>query len=143
MVVGFTTTYAISEFESRSWRGVLDTTLCNKDCQWLAAGRWISPDTPVSTTNKFSPSTLELEWSASISKTLIHLLVYCITFFYCWRIYIVPLICERMFFFRVIWHLKGILRLEMRWNVHLVITRPSRQVLFLRTNFIWFVFMLR
>ena len=37
MVVGFTTTYAISayhhsrcEFESCSWRGVLDTTLCDK-----------------------------------------------------------------------------------------------------------------
>jgi len=39
MVVGFTTTYAISayhcqrcEFESRS-KGVLDTTLCDKVCQ--------------------------------------------------------------------------------------------------------------
>jgi hypothetical protein len=30
-------------------RGVLDTTLCEKVCQSLAAGRWISP---VSTTNK-------------------------------------------------------------------------------------------
>jgi len=36
MVVGFTITYTISanhhsscEFESRSWRGVLDTTLCD------------------------------------------------------------------------------------------------------------------
>ena len=39
VVVGFTTTYAIStyrnycEFEPRSWRGVLDTTLCDKVCQ--------------------------------------------------------------------------------------------------------------
>ena len=40
MIVGFTTTYAISayhhlscEFESSSWRGVLDTTLCDKVCQ--------------------------------------------------------------------------------------------------------------
>jgi hypothetical protein len=40
MVVGFTTTCAISdyhrqrcEFEPRSWRGVLDTTICDKDCQ--------------------------------------------------------------------------------------------------------------
>ena len=39
MVVGFTITYVISahhhyscEFESRSWRGVLDTTLCHKVC---------------------------------------------------------------------------------------------------------------
>jgi hypothetical protein len=41
--VGFATTYAISayhhrscEFESPSWRGVLDRTLCDKVCQWLA-----------------------------------------------------------------------------------------------------------
>ena len=40
IIVGFITTYAISayhhlscEFESRSWRGVLDTTLCDKVCQ--------------------------------------------------------------------------------------------------------------
>jgi len=44
-VVGFTTTCSISayhhlccEFESCSWRGVLDTTLCDKVCQWLATG---------------------------------------------------------------------------------------------------------
>ena len=35
MVVGFTTIYAIStfEFESRSWQGVLDSTLYYKVCQ--------------------------------------------------------------------------------------------------------------
>jgi hypothetical protein len=40
MVVRCTTTYTISayhrkscEFESRSWRGVLDTTECDKVCQ--------------------------------------------------------------------------------------------------------------
>jgi len=56
MVVGFTTTYAISayhhwgrEFEPRSWRGVLDTTLCYK---WFATGWLFSPGTPVSSTNK-------------------------------------------------------------------------------------------
>jgi hypothetical protein len=49
IVVELTTTYAISsdhyqrcEFEFRSWRGVLDTTLCNKVCQWIVAGRWYS-----------------------------------------------------------------------------------------------------
>ena len=59
MVVGFTTTCAISayhhykcEFEPRSWRGVLDTTLCDKVCQWLATGWWFYPGTPVSSTNK-------------------------------------------------------------------------------------------
>ena len=59
MVVGFTITSANSayhhlscEFESRSWGGVLDTTLCNKVCQWLAAGQWFSPGTLVSSINK-------------------------------------------------------------------------------------------
>ena len=59
MVVGFTTTCAISAyhhlncgFESQSWRGVLDTTLCDKVCQWLVTGRWFSLGTPVSSTNK-------------------------------------------------------------------------------------------
>ena len=32
--------------------GVLDTTLCDKVGQWLATGRWFSPDNPVSSTNK-------------------------------------------------------------------------------------------
>ena len=40
------------EFESRSWRGVLNTTLCDKVCQWLAAGRWFSQGSPFSFTNK-------------------------------------------------------------------------------------------
>jgi hypothetical protein len=59
MVIGFTSTYAISayhhwscEFESHSWLDVLDATLCDKVCQWLEAGRWFSPGTPVSSTNK-------------------------------------------------------------------------------------------
>jgi hypothetical protein len=33
-------------------RGVLDTTLCNKVCQWLATGRWVSLGTLVSFTKK-------------------------------------------------------------------------------------------
>ena len=59
LVVEFTITYAISayhhwccEFESRSGRGVLDTTLCDKVCQWLWTGRWFSPGPPVSSINK-------------------------------------------------------------------------------------------
>jgi hypothetical protein len=35
-----------------AWRGVLDTILCEKVCQRLAAGRWFSPGTLVSSTNK-------------------------------------------------------------------------------------------
>ena len=33
-------------------RGVLDTTLCDEVCQWLATSRWFSPGTPVSSTSK-------------------------------------------------------------------------------------------
>ena len=44
--------YKRCEFESRSWRGVLDTTLCDKVCLLFAAGRWFSPGTLVSSTNK-------------------------------------------------------------------------------------------
>jgi len=58
-VVGFTTTCEISayhhqssEFEPRSWRGVLHTTLCDTVCQWLVACRWFSLGISVSSTNK-------------------------------------------------------------------------------------------
>ena len=57
MVVGFTTTYAISVSPLKLWvlillrRGVLDTTLCDKVCQWFAAGQWFSPGSLVSATN--------------------------------------------------------------------------------------------
>jgi hypothetical protein len=33
-------------------RDVLDTTICDKVCQWLEAGRWFSPGIPVSSMNK-------------------------------------------------------------------------------------------
>ena len=33
-------------------RGVLNTMLCDNVCHWLAADRWFSPATPVSSTNK-------------------------------------------------------------------------------------------
>ena len=60
MVVEFTTTYVCNRCISplTLWvripirRGLLDTTLCNKVCQWLVTGRWFSPGTPVSPTNK-------------------------------------------------------------------------------------------
>jgi hypothetical protein len=55
IVVGFITTFAISVLSPLTlwvWipfrRGVLYTTLC----QWLVLGRWFSPGTPVSFTNK-------------------------------------------------------------------------------------------
>jgi hypothetical protein len=59
MVVGFTTICAISAyhhwsrmFEPRSWWGMLDTTLCDKVCQWLVTGWSVSQGTPVSSINK-------------------------------------------------------------------------------------------
>ena len=59
MVVGFTITCAnrayhhlCREFEPCSWRGVLDTTLCDKVCQWLATDQWFPHGTLISSTNK-------------------------------------------------------------------------------------------
>jgi hypothetical protein len=40
------------EFEPRSWRDMLDTILCDKVCQWLAAVPWFSPGAAVSSSNK-------------------------------------------------------------------------------------------
>jgi hypothetical protein len=54
LVLGFTIACAISsyhyyscEFASRSLPGVLETTLCDKVCQWLATGRLFSRGTPL------------------------------------------------------------------------------------------------
>jgi hypothetical protein len=60
MVVGFKTTYAISAITTsivssnptQGGGGVFDTTLCDKVCQLLVAGRWFSPGTLVSSTNQ-------------------------------------------------------------------------------------------
>ena len=58
MVIGFTTTYAISAITTNvvSWnsarRSVLDTTLCDKVCQCLVTGWWFPPGSLVFSTNK-------------------------------------------------------------------------------------------
>ena len=52
ILVWFTTTDASSAFKSCSWWSVLDTTLCDKVCQWLATGWWFSPGTLDSSINK-------------------------------------------------------------------------------------------
>jgi hypothetical protein len=36
-------------------RGILDTTLCDKVCQWPVADRWFSQGPPVFSTNKNGP----------------------------------------------------------------------------------------
>ena len=60
MIVGFTTTGLCNQCLSPLilcdriplGRGVHDTALCDEVCQWLAAGRWFSSESPVSSTNK-------------------------------------------------------------------------------------------
>jgi hypothetical protein len=47
------TTKMLSSIPPR--RGVLDTTLGDKVCQWLEAGQWFFLGTPVSSTNKTDP----------------------------------------------------------------------------------------
>ena len=39
-------------FEFRSWRDVLNTTLCDNFSRWLATGMWFFPGTPAFSTNK-------------------------------------------------------------------------------------------
>ena len=67
MVVEFTTTCAIvdyhhlgCEFEPHSWRGVLDKALCDKVCQCLATGLWISQGTPMSATKVVTETFLKV-----------------------------------------------------------------------------------
>ena len=52
MIVGFTTSYAISVYHHWCCEYERGTTLCDKVCQWLATFRWFSPDPPVSSNNK-------------------------------------------------------------------------------------------
>ena len=62
MVVGFTTTVPITTkvVSPNSDHGevyiyiysIQHYNVCDKDCQCLATGRWFSPGTPVSSTNK-------------------------------------------------------------------------------------------
>ena len=42
----------MSSNPGRSWQGVFDTTLYDKACHSLPTGRWFSPGTPVSFSNK-------------------------------------------------------------------------------------------
>ena len=58
-------------------QGVLDTTLCDKVWQCLAAGRYFSPETPVSSTNKtdrhdITEIMLQMELNTINDHPLIH-----------------------------------------------------------------------
>jgi hypothetical protein len=50
-----------------SGRGVLDKTLCDKVCQWLGTGLWISLGTPISATKVVNEIFLKVvdEWGSN------------------------------------------------------------------------------
>jgi hypothetical protein len=52
-------------------QGVLDTTLCDKVCHWLASGRWYSLCIPVSSTNKTDRHDItKILWKVALYTTL-------------------------------------------------------------------------
>ena len=58
-------------------QGVLDTTLCDKVWQCLAAGRYFSPGTPVSSTNKTDRHDIaEIVLQMELNTTNHHLLIH-------------------------------------------------------------------
>ena len=82
MIVGFTTTCAISayhhyscEFETRSWRGVLDTTWRDKVYQWLATGQRFFPETDdiSEILLKAALNTINLNQPVQVKLTTIHI----------------------------------------------------------------------
>jgi hypothetical protein len=82
MVVGFITSYLCNQylsplrlFESYSWRGVVDTTLSDKVCRWVAASQWFSLGTQVFFTNKtYLLDITEILLKVALSTiTLIHI----------------------------------------------------------------------
>jgi hypothetical protein len=50
-------------------RGVLDTTLCDTVCEWLATCRWFSPGTPIYSTNKTNWNIVESGVTPHTPKT--------------------------------------------------------------------------
>jgi hypothetical protein len=59
MVVGFTAVQSVTittnvDFSKPIMRGVIDTTLFEKVYPWFTSGRWFSPGTSVSSTNKIN-----------------------------------------------------------------------------------------
>jgi hypothetical protein len=66
--------HSIGEFESRSWRGVLDATLFDKVFQRLATSQWFFPGIPVSSTNKTDRHDItEILWKVALNSIIITL----------------------------------------------------------------------
>jgi len=57
------------------------TTLCDKVCQWLVAGLWFSPGTPVSSTNKTDRHDIA-EIFLKVALNTINLTLYVCLYFY-------------------------------------------------------------
>ena len=65
-------------------RGVFDTTLCDKICQWLATGQWFSLGTPVSSTNKIDCHNVIYEILLKVALSIIKAFVeYILQLFLC------------------------------------------------------------
>jgi len=56
----YTRVFITTKINFRSWRGVLDATLCDIAYQGLAAGQWFFPASPVSFTNKTDTNKTEI-----------------------------------------------------------------------------------
>ena len=72
------------EFESHSWWGILDTTLCDKVCWWLVTGQWFSSGTPVSSTNKNDIMGIFKVMLNIITLTQTPVILYLRVYIYCW-----------------------------------------------------------
>jgi hypothetical protein len=68
-------------------RGVLDITLCNKVCQWLAASWWFYPGTPVSFTNKTDHDISEILLKLALNTLTLTLISL-------YPIYTIPRLCN-------------------------------------------------
>ena len=62
-------------------RGVLDTTLCDQVCQYLAAGLWFSPGTPISSKKTDRPDLAEILLKLALNTITITLIHICISIF--------------------------------------------------------------
>ena len=64
------TAYVVSlNFEPHSWRGVFDKALCDKVCQCLATGLWISQGTPMSATKVVTEIFLKVVLNTTLQRT--------------------------------------------------------------------------
>jgi hypothetical protein len=87
-------------------RGVLDATLCNKVCQWLATGRWFSPDTPVFSTDKphhfpiYFIETTYMVYRFCICLRFFYWILVFFIFYFVRSLYFLHFVCKSQFWIR-------------------------------------------